>query len=106
MFLNLFPYYFTYLYNYRIVEKLAELLLPKKGQIINKQRFYDEFGEGKDEEAKQEEKKHHKPEDYEAIFTGNTDDSFRLGISVAKRTLKVIAFVLNLLSLIITYFAS
>ena len=58
MFLNLFPYYFTYLYNYRIVEKLAELLLPKKGQIINKQRFYDEFGEGKDEEAKQEEKKH------------------------------------------------
>nr|SVE72920.1 EOG090X05RM [Ceriodaphnia reticulata] len=75
----------------KIVEKLADLLLPKKGQIINEKRFYDEFGEEKGEEAKKEEKKHHKPEDYEAIFTGNTDDSFRIGISVAKRTLKLYA---------------
>lgn len=74
------------------MEKLASLLLPKKGQIINNQRFYDEFGEEKDEKSKreQESKKSYKPEDFEAIFTGNTDDSFRLGISVAKRTLKVI----------------
>lgn len=72
------------------MEKLASLLLPKKGQIINNQRFYDEFGEEKDEEKEQESKKNYKPEDFEAIFTGNTDDSFRLGISVAKRTLKVI----------------
>lgn len=72
------------------MEKLASILLPEKGQIINKQRFYEEFGEGKDESAKQQPKKNHKPEDFEAIFNGNTDDSFRIGISVAKRTLKVI----------------
>jgi hypothetical protein len=71
------------------VEKLAKLLLPAKGQIINKDRFYKEFGEEKDDEGKAETKKSYKPEDFEAVFTGNTDDSFRIGISVAKRTLKV-----------------
>ncbi|KAI9563344.1 hypothetical protein GHT06_010805 [Daphnia sinensis] len=75
----------------KIVEKLASLLLPAKGQIINKDRFYKEFGEEKDEEDKKENKKSYKPEDYEAVFTGNTDDSFRIGISVAKRTLKLYA---------------
>nr|SVE75108.1 EOG090X05RM [Daphnia dolichocephala] len=75
----------------KIVEKLASLLLPAKGQIINKDRFYTEFGEEKDEEAKQESKKSYKPEDFEALFTGNTDDSFRIGISIAKRTLKLYA---------------
>lgn len=68
---------------------MASILLPVKGQIINKDRFYKEFGEEKDEEDKQENKKSYKPEDYEAVFTGNSDDSFRIGISVAKRTLKV-----------------
>lgn len=75
---------------------MASLLLPKKGVILNKQRFYQEFGEeGESEEGAKkddepnEAKKSHKPEDYEAIFTGNKDDSFRLGIAVAKRTLRV-----------------
>ena len=71
------------------MEKLATLLLPAKGQIINKDRFYKEFSEEKDDESKAETKKSYKPEDFEAVFTGNTDDSFRIGISVAKRTLKV-----------------
>lgn len=80
---------YIYSNEFRIVEKLASLLLPVKGQIINKDRFYKEFGEEKDEEDKKENKKSYKPEDYEAVFAGNTDDSFRIGISVAKRTLKV-----------------
>nr|SVE83643.1 EOG090X05RM [Daphnia pulex] len=75
----------------KIVEKLATLLLPAKGQIINKDRFCKEFGEEKDGEGKAETKKSYKPEDFEAVFTGNTDDSFRIGISVAKRTLKLYA---------------
>nr|SVE75738.1 EOG090X05RM [Daphnia hispanica] len=75
----------------KIVEKMASLLLPVKGQIINKDRFYKEFGEEKDEEDKKDNKKSYKPEDFEAVFTGNTDDSFRIGISVAKRTLKLYA---------------
>lgn len=68
------------------MEKLATLLLPAKGQIINKDRFYKEFGGEKDDV---ETKRSYKPEDFEALFKGNTDDSFRIGISVAKRTLKV-----------------
>lgn len=90
----------------RIVEKLASLLLPTKGQIINKQRFYDEFGDEDSSASKKdsvnanekdadETKKKRKPEDYEAIFTGNTDDSFRLGIAIAKRTLKVLILYLS-----------
>ncbi len=83
---------------------MASLLLPKKGVILNKQRFYQEFGEEGDSEegaAKKDDepneaKKSHKPEDYEAIFTGNKDDSFRLGIAVAKRTLRV--FLKNILN--------
>jgi preprotein translocase subunit SecG len=80
-------------------------LLPKNGQIINKQRFYDEFGEETDvkdgDEAKKQEKedlkKSRKPEDFEAIFSGNNDDSFRIGISVARRTLRVCTFTIFLL---------
>jgi len=76
---------------------MASVLLPTKGQVINKKKFYDEFGEEKDEDAnektasnnKDDNKIRRKPEDYEAIFSGNTDDSFRMGIAVAKRTLKV-----------------
>merc|ERR1712071_258234 len=82
----------------KIVEILAAILLGPKGQIINKPKFYEEFGVEKDEEAgkskvKEEEKDKikRKPEDYEAIFAGNSDDSFRMGISVAKRTLKLYA---------------
>lgn len=86
---------------------MAALLLPAKGQVPNKQRFYDEFGEQKDEEEKEALPKNvHKPEDYQALFEGNIDDSFRIGISVAKRTLRVtfIAFCLcNYRNLIVPF---
>jgi len=83
----------------RIIEIMASILLPAKGQVINKKKFYDEFGEEKDEDAedgkpsssKETNKIRRKPEDYEAVFSGNSDDSFRMGIAVAKRTLKLYA---------------
>lgn len=76
---------------------MASILLPAKGQVINKKKFYDEFGEEKDEDSgkqkpstsSEDNKIRRKPVDFEAIFTGNTDDYFRIGVSVAKRTLKV-----------------
>nr|SVE92996.1 EOG090X05RM [Moina brachiata] len=74
----------------KIVDKLASLLLPKKGQLMNKKRFDEEFLEEKDEDGKPlPPKKNNKPEDYDAIFTGNIDDSFRIGVSVSKRTLRL-----------------
>ena len=81
---------------------MASILLPAKGQVINKKKFYEEFGEEKDEDAedgkpsssKETNKIRRKPEDYEAVFSGNSDDSFRMGIAVAKRTLKVFLFLL------------
>ena len=68
---------------------MSRLLLPEKGQVVNKQRFYEEFGDEDDADKEKEKKKSRKPEDHELLFEGNTDDSFRIGIAVAKRTLKV-----------------
>lgn len=84
---------------HRIVDKLASLLLPKKGQLMNKKRFDEEFLEEKDEDGKPlPPKKNNKPEDYDAIFTGNIDDSFRIGVSVSKRTLRVRQVLLSFFS--------
>lgn len=63
---------------------------------MNKKRFDEEFLEEKDEDGKPlPPKKSNKPEDYEAVFTGNIDDSFRIGISVSKRTLRVFQLSVN-----------
>jgi U3 small nucleolar RNA-associated protein 25 len=69
---------------------MSRLLLPEKGQVVNKPRFYEEFGDEDDADKEKEKKNSRKPEDHEQLFAGNTDDSFRIGIAVAKRTLKVV----------------
>lgn len=52
---------------------------------MNRKRFIDEFGwENKDPVAVSD-----RPEDFRANFLGNTDDCFRIGIAVAKKTLKL-----------------
>lgn len=63
-----------------------EILVPKEaGQVINKNRFEDDFTGGELVMPK----KNPKPEDYELLFSGNTEDTFRLGMSLTKKTLKV-----------------
>lgn len=71
---------------YRVVKTIMEILVPKEaGQVVNKNRFEDEFTGGELLLPR----KNPKPEDYELMFSGNTEDSFLLGMSVTKKTLKV-----------------
>lgn len=71
---------------YRIVKTLIEILVPKEaGEVVNKKRFEDDFTGGELIMPR----KNPKPEDYELTFSGNTEDTFRLGMTVTKKTLKV-----------------
>lgn len=53
----------------------------------NWERFASEYGEEHDPEWEKRMAK--KPEDYRAIFSGNTDDHFRLGIEVGRTRLRL-----------------
>lgn len=88
---------------YRVVKCLIDILIPKEvGQVINKNRFEEDFTGGELVMPK----KNPKPEDYELLFSGNTEDTFRLGMTITKKTLKVQIFVyLNFLpEIVIKYF--
>ncbi|OPL21735.1 hypothetical protein AM593_04579, partial [Mytilus galloprovincialis] len=69
----------------RIVDIMISLLKSdEKSMVSNKKRFYSEYKlDNKDQ------RRGAKPEDYESTFTGNTDDHFRIGLGVAKKTLKL-----------------
>ncbi|XP_060594439.1 U3 small nucleolar RNA-associated protein 25 homolog [Ruditapes philippinarum] len=70
----------------RVVDMFIQLLNPTdQGFVANKKRFYKEYSLTEEEEPK----KGFKPEDFEATFEGSIDDYFRIGISVAKKTLKL-----------------
>ncbi|XP_057337963.1 U3 small nucleolar RNA-associated protein 25 homolog [Microplitis mediator] len=72
----------------KIVELLIEILIgdDKGGSVVNKKRFIDEFAGG---DTLRMPKKNPKPEDYEKIFSGNIDDTFKIGIALTKKTLKL-----------------
>nr|XP_031825642.1 digestive organ expansion factor homolog [Nomia melanderi] len=71
----------------RIVELLIAILIgeDKGGSVMNKKRFMDDFSGNELIMPK----KNPKPEDYEQTFQGNTDDTFKIGISITKKTLKL-----------------
>ncbi|XP_043468748.1 U3 small nucleolar RNA-associated protein 25 homolog [Leptopilina heterotoma] len=71
----------------KIVKMLIGLLIDegKGGSVMNKKRFFEEFAGGEILMPK----KNPKPEDYELTFSGNSDDSFRIGIQVTKKVLKL-----------------
>jgi len=68
----------------RIVELIINFLFPdnEKGSVANRKRFNEDF-------AKIETARKDKPDDYYDTFEGNIDDSFKLGIAVTKKTLKL-----------------
>lgn len=66
----------------RTVKLLAQLLPAK--EVGHMSRFLKEFG---CEEEKQ--RWLERPEDYEQTFAGNTDDAFRLGLSVSGKSLRL-----------------
>ena len=66
------------------VEKLLSLL-PGVNEITNKKRFEEEFGGDDDKDL------HAKPDDFREIFSGNTDDCFRIGLAFLRKTTKLYA---------------
>nr|CAD7194998.1 unnamed protein product [Timema douglasi] len=72
----------------RVVKMIMDILIPdEKANVMNKNRFLNEFSGSELIMPK----KNPKPEDYEATFTGNTDDTFRIGLTVTKKSLKLYA---------------
>ncbi|XP_048486057.1 U3 small nucleolar RNA-associated protein 25 homolog [Plutella xylostella] len=71
---------------YRVVNTLMDILMLKEaGQVVNKNRFEEDFTGGEIVMPR----KNPKPEDYELLFSGNSDDTVRLGMTLTKKTLKL-----------------
>ncbi|KAI2806264.1 hypothetical protein BLOT_005276 [Blomia tropicalis] len=77
---------------YRTVNCMINLLFAdardtgmRKINIMNYKRFQKEFGPSDDESHISS----RKPEDYRKMFNGNIDDSFRVGMSITKKSLKL-----------------
>ena len=67
-----------------IVEMMIKILFPlkEKGSVANRKRFSEDF-------AKIETVRRDKPEDFYETFQGDINDSFKLGLAVTKKTLKL-----------------
>ncbi|XP_071595648.1 U3 small nucleolar RNA-associated protein 25 homolog isoform X1 [Heliangelus exortis] len=66
---------------------LLEVNDKKKIDVSNKKRFKGEFGF--DPEEKPPSLK--RPEDYEAVFAGNIDDHFRIGVAILQKSMRLYA---------------
>ncbi|KAK3554480.1 hypothetical protein QTP70_023479, partial [Hemibagrus guttatus] len=71
----------------RVVQAFISLLESdgKKMDVSNKKRFKDEYGE----EPSSKPASLHRPDDHHAIFSGNVDDHFRIGVSILKRSMRL-----------------
>ena len=61
------------------------VLSDEKGMVLNKTKFMEEYSGSELAMPK----RRPKPEDYEELFKGNIDDTFRIGISITKKSIKV-----------------
>ncbi|KAK2568562.1 U3 small nucleolar RNA-associated protein 25-like protein [Acropora cervicornis] len=72
----------------KVVEVLIQLISSGEGgQVMNKKRFYKEFGD----QDENDNSKDLKSEDFKLMFTGNIDDCFRIGISVSRKNMSLYA---------------
>ena len=74
----------------RVIDLMGKLMFGKikGGNIANKKRFDEEFGtEPKGLEKLKESGR--KPDDFYELFSGDTDDGYKLGLAVTKKTLKL-----------------
>ncbi|KAM4040529.1 U3 small nucleolar RNA-associated protein 25 homolog [Anomaloglossus baeobatrachus] len=71
----------------RVVQLLITLLegSGEKIEVSNKKRFKKEFGSDPGDRPPNLKR----PEDYEAIFAGNIDDHFRIGVSVLQKSMRL-----------------
>ncbi|KRT82956.1 hypothetical protein AMK59_3427, partial [Oryctes borbonicus] len=73
---------------FKIIQFLINILITEdKGNVINKNRFLEDFTGNELIMPK----KNPKPEDYELTFAGNSSDDFKIGITVTKKSLKLYA---------------
>lgn len=70
----------------RIVKTMTDLLCHEKMNVINKKRFQREFGSKENHDPKRK-----KSEDHEAMFAGNSNELFILGMAVMKKSVKLYA---------------
>ena len=82
---------------------IAMLMRPGEEYVSNKKRFVDAFGplgeedekrgaeEDADEDDDENEKQNeaNRPDDFNLLFSGNTEDHFKIGMSVSKKSLKL-----------------
>ncbi|OAY82424.1 U3 small nucleolar RNA-associated protein 25, partial [Ananas comosus] len=79
----------------RVVKRLIQLTpLSSKANVGHLNCFTEEFGaedveDADDENENSKSKKHPKPADFTALFNGNNNDHFVLGIKFTKRTIKL-----------------
>ncbi|XP_078166412.1 U3 small nucleolar RNA-associated protein [Carex rostrata] len=77
----------------RVVLRLIQLTpLTNKDNVEHLDRFTEEFGAIDDEEKDKKDPSsqgHSKPADFRALFGGNNNDHFMLGIKFTKRTMKL-----------------
>ncbi|WOL17177.1 U3 small nucleolar RNA-associated protein 25 [Canna indica] len=78
----------------RVVKRIIELTpISNKSNVEHINRFTEEFEAGGEEEDEGEEgsksRKPAKPADFQALFSGNNNDHFMLGIKFTKRSIKL-----------------
>ncbi|XP_073904514.1 U3 small nucleolar RNA-associated protein 25 homolog isoform X3 [Castor canadensis] len=74
----------------RVIQLFISLLegdSKKKIIVSNKKRFQGEYGSDPDERPPNLKR----PEDYEAVFVGNIDDHFRIGVAILQRSIRLYA---------------
>ncbi|XP_062980084.1 U3 small nucleolar RNA-associated protein 25 homolog [Elgaria multicarinata webbii] len=71
----------------QIFISLLESASQKKIDVSNKKRFKGEFGSNPEEKPPNLKR----PEDYEAVFAGNIDDHFRIGVAVLQKSMRLYA---------------
>ncbi|CAH1407634.1 unnamed protein product [Nezara viridula] len=72
---------------YSIILSFISILLGNGGNIMNKKRFIEEYSG----DTLIMPEKNPKPLDYQQLFSGNTDDNFKMGLTVTKKCLKLYA---------------
>ncbi|KAF7252285.1 hypothetical protein EYD10_02227 [Varanus komodoensis] len=71
----------------QIFISLLEAMSQKKINVSNKKRFKGEFGSDPEERPPNLKR----PEDYDAVFAGNIDDHFRIGVAVLQKSMRLYA---------------
>ncbi|KFW01660.1 Digestive organ expansion factor, partial [Eurypyga helias] len=66
---------------------LLEVNDKRKIDVSNKKRFKGEFGSDPEEKPPNL----RRPEDYEAVFAGNIDDHFRIGVAILQKSMRLYA---------------